>query len=862
MSFRRFQFHKNRQVKNTLDYLGGTIYNDLIVKGNLNVSGKTSTDVFFSNKEISNTPEKINTLFNLKKETLDISCLNPGESIQPGQSKIFELTLKGKPSELLILNFQWFNYQFKDGELNTTDSFVIGKITMKFSDNNNQAKFYINEKEKYNARFFELDGEYSNETLLSGEFADSAEEIGVSLGYSIPDLNAYENPINEESPFKSFFIHDDILRADGKVVIKNITIEQNKLLIEVENQSSIEIKFQKSKIIDSVPVVYNNFSLQFPNYTFVSCIQDKILCSGPLFATIEEINDNVIGPGNRIARYVSPIFVTNQKATEFKIINDPRINDICYNSLFDTTLIDDPDYPYINIFAIDGTPKYNNANEFFCAFIDGYDCNILLYDSETRKWSKENTQLKRETKPNFSITDINKRIFTKTSYTSQNLLGKKPMDIKDISGEIHCMITTYRNRFHPVIDYTTNLKDNSLNTILDETTIQNLNYSYIDTYGISINSPTYSKIIDANYLFSCFGLYVNNISGGTDNIGGTMRGSKNFFLKTTDGGNNWNDILRTHYEYSVAQTTERFISDDGNIIEIVIITGPYDFNSLSYYDNTTNNILNQTDYSANWILFNRSTDGGNTWKYPTGNWSIITKDTELLAEQYKNIFSIHKNDILLHYDEVNNETIVGLRFIKGQNYIFKLIRTIDNGESWRSIYPYPYLSSNKFEEIGNSFFDINVNLDNTGGTYTYSNNYNNIFAPVIPKQGSDANSIFGCFSLYNEQSIDAGSYITEITTSGRPNHLGPLGMYNQYYNTGDFSGNIYTWESTNEEVINIEDQTNNLENLPYETSADRLFEAFFGSYGSNTTEDKTNLYTTEAFIDKIRKIEVEYTEFI
>lgn len=879
MAWRKFDSvtnNKKSYVKKLENFNSGEILGDLDITGSLTCDNLNTSQInysFYKNRK---------NLFKIYKETVEFKCLDKNDEFKANSTKKFIAKLRNSNiKKLIIRDFSVINsYVYVSSvlfgynpslnvpqgvyEVNARSNFLINQnvaIPQNTKFDTNAFTLYkpsllIDNSTKEKIRFFQNSyNEFDKGQQLESEYGDFVlTDISLALGYG--DL---EN--------QSLFYHNNL--KEIPLVVRDVNIEGNNIIFDVENQSNKTIKLNEYPILEQLPITKYNVSLSFKNYTFMNVLgSDKIVLSGPVFATT---------PGLYKAYYYSPIFITNRDATQFKILNDPRISDICYNEIIPEYLsssLSTASQVYIS--ALTSCIKTNNSNEYFVAFMD-YDCCFYLYDSETEKWQKKRAKIGGEDliggRSN-NINGDNVRQIGVELYNNTNLdfYGKKHLDMKDNL----VLFTSYRE-FIPMIDLSidglntfTNIFNGSTDLPVDDKDYIESNYST----RISINQQVYSKIINKNVFYSCFGCRINR------NSGIIYSGPKNYFVKTNDGGKNWDFLLNDHLEYVQAHATERFISDDGNIIEVIAIVGIDANGSYQTYPPYT------TPYFKNTIIFNRSIDGGKTWKYTSGNWSIVNPDKQGSINSYYERISknsnrqdgLDKNNILIYHNKVENYTIV--------SYLSSSYRpitriTYNNGGSWENNLPFPFL------EINQSFYDKVYLISSKSLSPTRYNNYISTLAgisnqinpltTIIPRQGSDANDYFGVSCITNSYSDYGGRLIDGLYTNTgvSSDALKPNGKLFDIYNVNDeFKQNIFTFESQNKDIIDPTDTTRKLKNLEKYSVADFLFETIKVHYVFNDPPVFNSLSTTSSEVYQknnspvfitggknniLRKLDIEYT---
>lgn len=866
MSWRKFTSVTNFKQKRKVDHNKGIIHGDLNIKGNLIVENQTNTESIFYNRKINN-----KYLFKPLKKRIQIKTLNKGDKFKAKSKRTFEFTLDKDINEMIIKNFALiylYSYVSLSSEFNynnngvyklSNDNFLFGKIYKKQSDkfisdignktSYSLPKIYIN-KNNNKIRFFENNyNEYDNNELIKNNYGDDIKDIGIALGYG--DLN-----------YQSLFLHNDV--ENIPMVIRDVYINKNKLYMDIENQSNEDLNLNSYPILRQLPISKYNLSLNYKVYPFVNVLgNDKIVLSGPSFVS-------KYGSTNY---YNSPIFVTNRTGTNYKILNDPRLRDICYNELI-------PEYINTNtilyITSLTSCVKSSKTDEYFVAFMD-YDCCFYLYDSETEKWEKirgkiNGNDLKNETNSNRTGENI-RQTGISISNSIEYFYGKKQLDMKDNI----VLFTSYRN-FIPMIDLSIdgfktfkNIFDAALNLTGNfknpNTNVDDNNYIEYDSLKRRyINMPVYCKIINQNTFYSCFGCRILK----TDLF--SYNGPKNYFLKTTDQGETWENILSEHIEYSEAHTTDRWISEDGNTIEVICVTGP--INPYTGYGQYAPN------YNEKTLIYNRSTDGGKTWEYSHNNWSIIKTNMYIynfLPTSFNITQGLDKNNIMLFHNKFENYTIVSFISNPGNRERPTAYITYDNGNNWKSIFQFPYKNS-----PNNFLINTKFNLNSYSRIENYFETSSNIY-PIIPKttsiprQGTDTNDFFGISSFINFN-IKSGSYQVKgkYTNDGIASSANePNGKFFEIYDVPLYlRNNVFTFEEQNKDIIDPNNTNKKLKNVEIYSNADYFFDSFKHDYTIFNNDkpilpsrinldyfytiNDDSVYLTDGIVDILREFEVEY----
>jgi hypothetical protein len=327
-------------------------------------------------------------------------------------------------------------------------------------------------------------------------------------------------------------------------------------------------------------------------------------------------------------------------------------------------------------------------NEYFLALADSY-------------WNFREINLQ-----NKSLSNISQNIWiNNTEPGSRHILREpwsyevigKPLDVhKDIA------VLTCFEEFIPRIEISTDGLQTFSNVFQLESIFNDFSPDVFIRRYASMN--VISKAIDSNTFFSAFSTYTSSPSEQV-----------NFFVKSEDGGNNISEILN-HDEYKKAVQQLISISDSGQSIGVLII---------------------QSMANGGKVLFNKSTDGGNTFEYSSGSW-VEVYDTNLLHNSFG--FPSPGNLIgaccLFQNAELNNFGVV----LFDDEFHPIISRSIDGGNNW-----------SQFERLAvpapASFMTFNVN------TYMYGS-------------ANDANDMLLAFAIYtgnNGPIFYSGSNVENFT---------------------------------------------------------------------------------------------------
>lgn len=776
--------------------LRSSIHNNHSILGNSSVVGDHGVGGRSYSQKHTNTGHIHKTLINPTKEIVSIKAT--GQTIAPNETISFNVTLQGKPDEMIIYGFQWINEYFTDSR-NVSSNLHLGMSNVESNLAPGLGSLHLMVLKDKVVRCFKLEDEYDDGTFLDLDRFEDVDDAGLVLGY----------PDNTGATQKSFFVNKNLEAIDGKLVIKNIKVTDNILTLDIENQGDSTVELNSSDCINIVPITNNTSLLPKCNtlYNHVVCLNDNMLLATDTFAVVH------YREGQYEWGFFDPIFITNRDFTEFKIINHtapPKVIDdvnpttvtIDYDAIFgapnqNPTTNDEWTKP-AHILAIDATPKYNDSGEFWVAAITSVNDKLLLFDSETNEWTatdifSSNGITLSNCMDNYlessdGDTDIANTIVlsgrrretgeskTDVDFNVLNTFGKNTLAIKDTENGLSLMITSYRGNSFPIVYYSSDNLQTFTEfgplTLVGENypfsvSGQNLInpghdwsfpvYSPIGFYGNFKNLPTFSKIGDDNTIFAGFCQYVGDITV-QPTTSPSSSGVKNFFMKSEDDGANWTDILLEHYEYTIGMVTDRFISDDSQTICVIVnfnlsLQSPGSHGTFNFKNNPQNYGLD--GYEDGSLLFNMSTDGGATWKYQPGSWKTVinpSTDAATILGNYT-VNTSETKPMFVDYNKISNLLTIGVNVRieePGQPRYFVITHSSDEGDTWKNMFPYPTPSS-KFDRLakGDDYHIIRLIDTNYYPTFT---NGAGIISEITKRlrsiRNTDHNDIFSAFMSY------------------------------------------------------------------------------------------------------------------
>jgi len=307
-----------------------------------------------------------------------------------------------------------------------------------------------------------------------------------------------------------------------------------------------------------------------------------------------------------------------------------------------STIKDNNHYP--NPYISSTVKVGSDATAYFLALID-YNWNTFIYDSSTDTWTKPASDLW-----NYGG-GTSERALNPYGQKFAPVFSGKNLDWTDDLA----LLIAYEEYYAMVEKSTDDLQ--SFSTILD---VRDL-YDYISPwsgYRTNISYNSYAKVVDADTYFAAFAFYYRN-----DDEGGIEKHHQ-CLVKTTDGGLSWDKYLTDHPEFVNSGQRVISISDDG--LQILIIAFGYVGAKLDYpYDNGQ-------------ARFNMSSDGGLTWKYASGSWSLVASTTsQTLSSNYGNATMGYASEALLT-TAPTGELIAVLRDAAHMPAIYRS----ETGDSW------------------------------------------------------------------------------------------------------------------------------------------------------------------------------------
>lgn len=341
-----------------------------------------------------------------------------------------------------------------------------------------------------------------------------------------------------------------------------------------------------------------------------------------------------------------------------------------------------------------------DADEYFVAFTT-YNNKVIFYDSKTGWENKTGTSIV-DTPDGLSPGDFSFTYRRDTlNINSGNNISefKRPMSIKHFqsTGNVHALVCGASSNSCPTIAKSTD----NLETFVHIFNEGNLSAFNITPYGSNNNeksrydTQTDTKIINENTFYVETGLLGKYDDGATD-----YTFPLKLFLKTTDGGSSWVDIMEDHLEYRTCGTSTSFISEDGQDIYVAIF---YHDPSSAYVEATLKNKIQTTEtFPSNMypsttdriILFNYSTDGGASWRYTSGNWKAIDYQTlssvdineNIWSTDYTSFSSRSRGNMPFIFRNKNTGHII-MSYVWGSQSEWAYLSSTDNGNTWNYYLP-------------------------------------------------------------------------------------------------------------------------------------------------------------------------------
>jgi len=603
----------------------------------------------------------------------------------PGEELSFEYTLNNVPNELLIQEVHRY------GDNTDPGTYPFSKISML----NGDVDISVNSIFKIGDTYYRLFSEDPEDEIINNETTSR------DYGHILKTGEAFYGHSNTAT---SHIMHRDT--SDKRIILKDFTLTDNVLKVTYLNEESTSIVLDNFLTMEPVSINYPGGLNRFEHLS-ISVTEDRLFMFGQ---RIGKSNPGSTVINNLDSEYAIFMYNKEQNATE-------RIE------LPVDTIITNPqpgESYYIN--GCDATTNVFNSDHYFVNIICGeQDYRMLMYDSSSDTWTNKNSS--------FTSSDF----YTRYSPSVGGPTSGRPLDTKHIAstGNVHALITCFEDTFKPAMYYSDSNMEN-WTKIFDEASLtSSVNSNAYGPLHIATNARSVisnyvrSKIIDENTMFSEFCSYVQNNNYFTS----PAQYISNFLLKTSDTGVNWTDVMSSHPEYTFAGTTRNYISDDGNRIYSMIFYKKVPVPSGIPVGNFP------TIYDEDGIvLFNYSSDGGTTWKFPSGSWSNINT-TENIS-----LFT----DISI---AINEMPTVGLQLAKRRCAIYahsetnEIIAVIGNacyvsrdiGDTWENGYGAIY--EHKYGEAKLQRSLLNFSMNNIDPTY-------------LVGDGFDANDMFAAYSTY------------------------------------------------------------------------------------------------------------------
>lgn len=683
-------------------------------------------DIFF------NTAAEV-TVENLKKTEVlkfpkrfnyDIALDLP-VTVRPGG----EITLSGptfsrEPYDIM-LEYEYFNDSSSTPEDNVKYEKIGGVYTLPSTTKKTFLKDNINDTTKvlFDVIFEEKYGSQST----YGAILKKGETFMGKDANSANNTHLYHvKAINSELVFQNFYVD-----------------EFNTLKLTYKNKGPTNIVLNKPITMEAiVPHDHSRFKYN----QLLKVFGNKFLVCSSMFCRNTSPNSPTIDINNEIVVHTldNDVITSSESISNvntFKCITNNSVGSSGLSSVI--TWTQPTAQSYMNYGSMGACVNSSDTDEYFIAFMT-YNNKVIMYDSSQGGWENK-TGGAITTQP----TGLSSADCTFTFPHTVNIQEgagnisrlRNPMAIKHFSstGKVHGLVAGFKkNDYLPRIFLSTDNLE-TFTTIFDNTSLSQLNITPNSLISEAVNPEVNTKIIDENTFYvqtSVFGDYNSEYIF-----------TLNMFLKTTDQGTTWTDIMESHPEYRTAASHTSYISEDGNDIYVVAFyTDPEDFQ----YDNTTYLTQQQTgtiytggntggstnvppyiypkdDNIDKYILFNYSNDGGSTWKYSSGNWrNILISGTPMFSlfvtgYQANHNGTLGDNTSFIFHDKKTNNIIVG---IPGANTNFGFIYTSssDNGLTWDKYVP------------GGSI-DVTYDIEDNDYNIGYGNA--NIEFPVSPSDYND-----------------------------------------------------------------------------------------------------------------------------
>ena len=599
----------------------------------------------------------------------------------PGATLSFTYTLDEVPEELFIDEV----YRYGDNTEPSSapfSSLSAGRGSIPLTGKN---LAMITNNSQY--RLFNEDptDELSEGTSISREYGEKIQPGEVLYGHS--------------NTVTSHILHQDAVGK--KIVLIGYTLDGKNVTVTYKSEETSPFTLRPFMTLEPFPIINTGPLFNRHDHLAVSVSGNKIYMCGVRF-----------GNYGSSARQLN---IYDKDTYECETLD-------VQSAVIDPLLSDSSDEPYVRGFSVDG--------DYLALVCEGSEPNydVLLYKISTNEWSNRNN----------SIVAANHYISE-----SSTTLGKKPLDIKylESTDKVCGMFTCFEGNFKPKIIYSNDNLE-TWTTIFDESKLT----SSVNTniYGPiqntipaaqCISKSTLSKIIDEDTMFSEFCSYTTNnlfINPAPMVYGYNAQ----FLLKTTDRGTTWTDVMKDHPEYAFSGTVRNHISDDGQKIYSMIF-----FTEKSGITGLT---IPTFPYVNGSVLFNSSSDGGSTWTYPTGGWSVIGSGA---ASDYPAITSAintprtveeqHLTHKTMLYPHTDDDIVAVFRNTDGVmvHYI-----SSDGGATWITGYG---------EIYGNKVSDSVLQGDLVGESIAQYEG-----AGAISMEPFDANDTFGAYVGYHGTEYD------------------------------------------------------------------------------------------------------------